>query len=524
LIRRLQASRCLKRSKKSSLRWVAACFFVFNGTLNAMPTQPAASSSSEGASIQVLLADAKGSILDLNRSYASISRGLPGDLAVMTGHLSETLDAQSLRFILCGPSSALPASVGILSLRRKGDKLDFLGNVPLQSRSVPNVATSAPACGQTPLIRVTADALDANAPGLRTRSIEGELGGSLQVQVHKKAIAALPIKGPREPEFAAAPFLAKLRLRIVRSFAGGPPPMGRDDSDAVSILQQEVRVASQLWGQCGIYFGDESSLDIALVDPPEPFLIAVGCDFGLPASGGQINLLVDDRRLSLPTHRREPPRLVALHLAELGERLGFRAEIEKNAQIMSGALPTFDVSFRRASGERARLRPMPDRRLNTDASLGLCVGTVDLSDGLEHFTNVDSMTGTLEERSLLRAVVDHDPSTIDIVVVDTFSRVGRIGESFVSSEGGSLGNLILLNRAGLREAGRSFALAHELGHILLDYAGHPDDYGVDTPWSLMDSDAVDGTIFGPRHLTLEDCRRALRQSGPGSPLVLLHPG
>jgi len=366
--------------------------------------------------------------------------------------------------------------------------------------------------------------LDANAPGLRTRSIEGELGGSLQVQVHKKAIAALPIKGPREPEFAAAPFLAKLRLRIVRSFAGGPPPMGRDDSDAVSILQQEVRVASQLWGQCGIYFGDESSLDIALVDPPEPFLIAVGCDFGLPASGGQINLLVDDRRLSLPTHRREPPRLVALHLAELGERLGFRAEIEKNAQIMSGALPTFDVSFRRASGERARLRPMPDRRLNTDASLGLCVGTVDLSDGLEHFTNVDSMTGTLEERSLLRAVVDHDPSTIDIVVVDTFSRVGRIGESFVSSEGGSLGNLILLNRAGLREAGRSFALAHELGHILLDYAGHPDDYGVDTPWSLMDSDAVDGTIFGPRHLTLEDCRRALRQSGPGSPLVLLHPG
>jgi len=373
-------------------------------------------------------------------------------------------------------------------------------------------------------VRVTADALEANAPGLRPRSIEGELGGSLQLLAHKKVLAALAIKGPRELEFAGAPFLAKLRLRIVRSIAGGPPPMGNDDSEAVSILQHEVRVTSQLWGQCGIYFGEETSLDIALVDPPEPFLIAVGCDFGLPASGGQISLLVDDRALTLQTRRRESPRLVALHLAELGERMGFRADIEKNVQIMSGALPTFDVSFRRPNGGRARLRPMPDRRLNTDASLGLCVGTVDLSDGLEHFTNVDSMTGTLEERSLLRAVVDHDPSTIDIVVVDTFSRVGRIGESFVSSEGGSLGNLILLNRAGLREAGRSFALAHELGHILLDYAGHPDDYGVDTPWSLMDSDAVDGTIFGPRHLTLEDCRRALRQSGPGSPVVLLHPG
>jgi len=505
------------------LRSIAAYFFIA-GTLKAMPSQPAPSTNADGSAIQVLLADAQGNILDFGRSYASISRGLPGDLAAMTGHLTEALDAQSLRFVLCGSSSQVPPSVSILSLRRRGDKLDQLDNIPVRSRPIPRDAAATSACGQTPLVRVTADALEANAPGLRPRSIEGELGGSLQLLAHKKVLAALAIKGPRELEFAGAPFLAKLRLRIVRSVAGGPPPMGNDDSEAVSILQHEVRVTSQLWGQCGIYFGEETSLDIALVDPPEPFLIAVGCDFGLPASGGQISLLVDDRALTLQTRRRESPRLVALHLAELGERMGFRADIEKNVQIMSGALPTFDVTFRRPNGGRARLRPMPDRRLNTDASLGLCVGTVDLSDGLEHFTNVDSMTGTLEERSLLRAVVDHDPSTIDIVVVDTFSRVGRIGESFVSSEGGSLGNLILLNRAGLREAGRSFALAHELGHILLDYAGHPDDYGVDTPWSLMDSDAVDGTIFGPRHLTLEDCRRALRQSGPGSPVVLLHPG
>ena len=508
----------------SWIRWGMACLFGLCGTLHAMPVEKAASHSADAIALQVFLADEKGNLLDSSRSHVSISRGLPGDLAAMTGHATETLDAQSLRVILCGAPTDLPRVVTLTTLRRNGDNLDVAKDVSLKPRPRATGAAANTQCLQTPLLRVTVDSLDANAPGLRQRSIEGELGGSLQLLARRRVVAAFPVGGPRETEFARGPFVAKLRLRVVRSVAGGPPPMGSNDSEAVSIVQQEVRVASQLWSQCSIYFGDENALDIAIVDPPEPFMVAVGCDFGLPASGGQVHVLVDGRMLSLQTRPRESPRLVALHLADAGERLGFRADVEKNPQILAGALPTFDVSFRRPNGELARLKPAAQHRLNTDATLGVCVGDVDLADGLDHFTNIDSMTGTLEERSLLRAVVDRDPSTIDIVIVETFSRAGRIGESFVSSEGGNLGNLILLNRAGLREAGRSFALAHELGHILLDYAGHPDDYGVDTPWSLMDSDAVDGTIFGPRHLTLEDCRRALRQSGPMAPLVLLHPG
>ena len=53
--------------------------------------------------------------------------------------------------------------------------------------------------------------------------------------------------------------------------------------------------------------------------------------------------------------------------------------------------------------------------------------------------------------------------------------------------------------------------------------GHPDDYGVDRPDLLMDSDAADPTIFGPRRLLIEDCERALRQSGPNAPVPLLSP-
>jgi hypothetical protein len=44
--------------------------------------------------------------------------------------------------------------------------------------------------------------------------------------------------------------------------------------------------------------------------------------------------------------------------------------------------------------------------------------------------------------------------------------------------------------------------------------GHPDDFGVDQSWSLMDSDVADATIFGPRRLSLSDCQRALTQTGP----------
>jgi hypothetical protein len=40
---------------------------------------------------------------------------------------------------------------------------------------------------------------------------------------------------------------------------------------------------------------------------------------------------------------------------------------------------------------------------------------------------------------------------------------------------------------------------------------------------LMDADAADPTIFGPRRLPLADCERAVVQSGPKAPIPLLEP-
>ena len=161
--------------------------------------------------------------------------------------------------------------------------------------------------------------------------------------------------------------------------------------------------------------------------------------------------------------------------------------------------------------------------LSSDPSLSACFGEVDFADGVEHFTDVDAPAGTVEERALVKAFDDGDPTTIDVFVIPAFSGAGRIGESFVHDPGASIQDVVILDRAGIRAGARSFVLAHELGHVLLDLPGHPDDFGVDRPSDLMDADAADPSIFGPRRLSIAECERAVRQSGPGAAVPLLEP-
>jgi hypothetical protein len=202
---------------------------------------------------------------------------------------------------------------------------------------------------------------------------------------------------------------------------------------------------------------------------------------------------------------------------------GFRAVVSANAKITRGALRTADVLVYDAKGNPARLERLPDLPLSSDATLSACIGDVDLSDGLMHFSDYDAAAGTLEERTLIKAFDDGDPTTIELFVIPSFARSGRIGESFIYADGASVRNAVIVDRAGIRAGARSHTLAHEIGHILLDMPGHPDDYGVDMPSTLMDADAADATIFGPRRLSVEECERALRQSGPGTPAPLLTP-
>jgi hypothetical protein len=302
---------------------------------------------------------------------------------------------------------------------------------------------------------------------------------------------------------------------------GGAPAIGGTDAGAVEALRGELTAAATIWGQCGISFGDPKSIDVKLVDPPPSHLVAIGDDLGMVASGGEIRLRADGKTLHVPTTPGEGADQVAEDLARVVEKAGLVAVVSANARIGPGLGRSVDVSVRRKDGTLVALDSLPGAPVSTDPTLGVRVGSVDVSDGLQHFTDVDAMAGTLEERTLLKAIDDTDPETVEIVVVPLFAGGGRIGESFIGSDLSSVRNIVLLDRAGIRARKSSLTLAHELGHVFLDMPGHPDDYGVDTPTLLMDSDAADASPFGPRRLTVEECARVVRQAGPRSRVPLL---
>ena len=139
----------------------------------------------------------------------------------------------------------------------------------------------------------------------------------------------------------------------------------------------------------------------------------------------------------------------------------------------------------------------------------------------QHFTDMDATAGTLEERTLLKALDDGDP---------THHR----GRRRAALRGRRPHRRVVHRQRPVERAQRRPPRPRRHPRApeqpdpgarararLLDLPGHPDDYGVDTPTSLMDSDAADASPFGPRRLTVEECARVVRQSGPKARAPLL---
>ncbi len=243
----------------------------------------------------------------------------------------------------------------------------------------------------------------------------------------------------------------------------------------------------------------------------------------MPATGGsEVRFRVTGHEVAVPIAHATTPSGAADAVAHAIERFGLVAVVSASARIAPGALPSVDVSVRTREGRLVAVEPSSTGApFSSDATLVARVGSVDLSDGLQHFGDMDSVAGTLEERTMLKALDDGDPRTVEVVVVPLFAGGGRIGESFISSDLSSVRNAVILDRAGIRARRSSLTFAHELGHILMDLPGHPDDYGVDTPSDLMDSDASDASPFGPRRLSVDECARVVRQAGPAARVPLL---
>jgi hypothetical protein len=282
-------------------------------------------------------------------------------------------------------------------------------------------------------------------------------------------------------------------------------------------MQRELQSAASIWGQCGVQLAEPGQSSIEIVDPPTAQLLTVGCGLGQPASGGQLRLKSGRRSVTLQTHAGESPTSVALRLAELLGAGGKAPPVFENARATSDAVPSADLLLDAARPWQPAA-PLP---LSSDPTLPLCLGRVDLNDGVTHFGDRDAFLGTFEERALLRAFDDGDPRSVEVLVVPELDGGQRIGESFIVSPGSSLSSSVIIDRSAVASGARSFALAHELGHVFLAMPGHPDDFGVDQSWSLMDSDVADGSVFGPRHLSVAECERAFTQSGPGGLVPLL---
>jgi hypothetical protein len=469
----------------------------------------------------IAMRDGQGAFVDMARSHASLERTQPTRIEGPVDAPYDDFDA--LRVVLTtpdGPELEGP-TLSVDSVNALGVRLDSIPRLEMVAfRCAPD--REGFHCFASAPLRFVIDDEDRNHPLVKDRSIKVAVGGAIVFRRDGRKAQMIRVLGPRSSPVGPIGLLrASLRSVVVRVAPGETPAIGGNDAGAVTTLRAELGAASAIWGQCGVTFGDPAALDIRVVDPPPPHLVALGDGLGIRASGGEIRLRVDGKAIAVPTRAGEPPGAVALDMSRAAERAGLVCQVSSNAAIAPALGPSVDVSFRRRDRTLATADRDPNAPLSTDATLSVRIGSVDLSDGLEHFTDMDSMAGTLEERTLLKAIDRADPAQIQVVVVPLFKGGGRIGESFIASDRSSLRNIVVLDRAGIRARKSSLTLAHELGHVLMDLPGHPDDYGVDTPTLLMDSDAAEESPFGPRRISLDECARVIRESGPGSPLPLL---
>jgi len=468
-----------------------------------------------------------GRIVDMARSHASLEREPPERMEAGVGATYDDFDA--LRVVLERPDSD-PGPDGdreieVDSVTSLGVPMDELPAITLTPSPCP-VATRSIRCWSSAPLRLVADDVDRNHPLAAGRSIKASVGGAIVLRDRGRKAAMIRVLGPRRSPAGPIGWMrAFLRPFVVRVSQGGAPAIGGTDAGAVEALRGEIGAASGVWGQCGLTFGDPRLAEVKIVDPPPSHLVAIGDDLGMVASGGQIRLRADGQSIEVRTRPGESPGAVANDVAREVERVGLAGVVSSNATIGPAMGASVDVSVRRRDGVLLAVEALPGMPLSTDRTLTVRIGSVDLSDGLRHFTDLDAMAGTLEERTLLKALDDGDPASIEIVVVPLFAGGGRIGESFIGSDVSSVRNAVLLDRAGIRAQKSSLTLAHELGHVLMNLPGHPDDYGVDTPTLLMDSDSADSSPYGPRRIPLQQCARVMREAGPKarSPILVEWP-
>jgi hypothetical protein len=367
-------------------------------------------------------------------------------------------------------------------------------------------------------VRLVGDDIDLRAPGVQGQTLLVGLRDRVRVRYRRSGAAGevttdVRFGRPGNENGPLAARAARWHLVIMRDHPGGRPVIGGDDSSATRIAREQVSISNEVYAQCMMTFGTPSTYPVTIADPPNGSLLAVADDDGVDALGGEIRFRVNGRGIGpIRTHAGWRAIDTAEAIADAVRSAGFSARATQNRRVDYGAGGSADVVIR----DRDRLAEitMPaSGALTTDLQQSISIGRVDLSDGIEEFNNLNSSAGTLEERTLLKSLMDDDVTSIDLFVVNRYTHQTRIGEAFVEGDGGALLNALIIDRAGIAAQREAWTQSHEAGHIFLNQPWHPDNMGPDRPWLLMDADASLGAVTGPKRLTAEECRRITAESG-----------
>jgi hypothetical protein len=473
--------------------------------------------------VELALLDGRNQALDAARDALGLSHRVTNDRTLPRGNDYELVspDPNNVRVQILDTSA---------QGKRLSARLQAVSDGGSRVRSEVALTLIRPSAGvpfRSRFVRLVGDAVDRDARGVAGQVLQVALRDEVRV-VYDTPLGqvrhALRVGRPGDETGPRAARQAVLRTVVLRAYPGGPPVIGVDDLSALRIVREELALANEIWLQCHITFGPPQESAVVIADPPGPTLLAIADGDGLPARGGTVQFRVDAQNigpLEIPAGAR--PQDTGLRLAQALRAAGFSATVTINPSAVFGAGPGADVLIRRGNGQFARIEPLAGLPLTTDKQQRISIGSVDLGDGLEEFDNMTATSGTLEERTLLKALADDDPSTIELFIVNRFAHGTRQGEAFIAASSGPLLNSVILDRNGLRQRQTAWTLAHELGHVLLNQPLHPDNFGADLPSLLMDSDNNRGTVHGPKRLLPADCLHVRHEAGARANPPLLVP-
>ncbi|MBK6528845.1 MAG: hypothetical protein IPF99_04485 [Deltaproteobacteria bacterium] len=439
-------------------------------------------------------------------------------------------DLENVRAEVWDPTPGAEASVRWES---SGTPASFVSDPTALRARLAEVAMARPDAAtpwRSGYVRLVGDEVDQRAPGVEAQTLRVALRDRVRVRYRRAGVAGeattdVRVGRPGREDGPMAARMVRARVLVLRDRAqssGGVPLVGGSEAAALDIGRRQVAIANEVYGQCGVTWGDPSGDVARVVDPPPTTMIAFGDDHGALASGGEVRLRVNGVAMPpLVTRAGWRPIDTAMAMGAMLQARGYRARVTTNPRTTYGARPSADVLVLDRAGRWTNLSTVPGSALSTDLRQGAELAVVDFSDGVDEFNNQNSTSGTLEERALIKPLIDDDVTTMEMIVINRFSRGTRIGEAFVRGDGGSIGNGFLIDRAGIAAEREAWTQSHEAGHILLDQPWHPDNMGPDRPWLLMDADASLGTVAGPKRISTEECARIRSRNGPDAPSPLM---